>query len=183
MTMDENDRTASEGGATTMADMEKTSITETGTPDDELMAILRDGVVGAVGGLVGTALMTVVLLVGMALGGFDPSSFATLAQLINLDAVGPALPIGYVIFLGGGMTTWPLLFASLERYLPGKTIRQRGIPFGTVLWTGFVLAFYGGQEGIALVIYLISTLVAHWVYGFGLGAVFDYLGNRPETLV
>jgi hypothetical protein len=182
MAMDENDRTTtSEGGTTTMADVEKTSITETGTPNDELVAIFRDGVVGAVGGLVGTALMTVVLLVGVALGGFESSSFATLAQLINLDTIGPALPLGYIIFLGGGMTTWPLLFASLEAYLPGKTIRQRGIPFGTVLWTGFVLAFY--EPGVSLGIYLVTTLVAHWVYGFGLGAVFDYLGNRPETLV
>jgi hypothetical protein len=184
MVTDENDRTTtSEGGKTTMADVEKTSLTEIGTADDELAAIFRDGVVGAAGGLVGTALMTVVLLVGTALGGFKPSSFAALAELINLDAVGPALPIGYIIFLGGGMTTWPLLFASIERYLPGKTIRQRGIPYGTVLWTGFVLAFYEGYTGISLIIYLVITLVAHWVYGFGLGAVFDYLGNRPETLV
>ncbi len=184
MVVDENEKTTtSEGGTTTVADVEKTTLTETGTPDEELAAIIRDGVVGAAGGLVGTALMTVVLFVGTALGGFDPSSFETLAELINLDAFAPGVPIGYVIFLGGGMTTWPLLFASVEGYLPGKTIRQRGIPFGTVLWTGFVIAFYEGYTGTALYVYLVCTLVAHWVYGFGLGAVFDYLGNRPDTLV
>lgn len=184
MVVDENEKTTtSEGGTTTMADIEKTTLTETGTPNEELTAILRDGVVGAAGGLVGTALMTVVLFAGSALGGFEFSSFAALAQLINLDTLAPAVPLGYIIFLGGGMTTWPLLFASVEGYLPGTSIRQRGIPFGTVLWTGFVIAFYEGYTGMALPIYLVSTLIAHWTYGFGLGAVFDYLGNRPETLV
>ncbi len=184
MVVDENEQTTtSEGGTTTVADVEKTSITELGTPSEELAAIVRDGMVGAIGGLVGTALMTVVLLVGNTLGGFDWVSFAVLAELINLDAIAPAVPTGYLIFLGGGMTTWPLLFASVEQYLPGKTIRQRGIPFGTVLWTGFVIAFYGGYTGTGLYVYLVTTLVAHWVYGFGLGSVFDYLGNRPETLV
>lgn len=184
MVVDENEQTTtSEGGTTTMADTEKTSITEIGTTTDELVAIIRDGIVGAFGGLVGTALMTVVLLVGNVLGGFDLSSFAVLAELTNLDAIVPAVPAGYFIFLGGGMTTWPLLFASVEQYLPGKTIRQRGVPFGTVLWTGFVIAFYGGYTGMALYVYIAVTLLAHWAYGFGLGSVFDYLGNRPETLV
>lgn len=184
MVVDENEKTTtSEGGTTSVADIEKTTLTETGTPDEELAAIIRDGVVGAAGGLVGTALMTVVLFVGTALGGFKPSSFDALAQLINLDALAPGAPLGYLIFLGGGMTTWPLLFASVEAYLPGTTIRQRGIPFGTVLWTGFVIAFYEGYTGTSLFVYLVSTLVAHWAYGFGLGAVFDYLGNRPDTLV
>nr|WP_233737844.1 DUF6789 family protein [Halocatena pleomorpha] len=184
MAVDENERTTtSEGGTTTMADTEKTSVSEVGTTTEELAAIIRDGVVGAAGGLVGTALMTVVLLVGNALGGFDLSSFAALAELTRLNTIAPAIPAGYFIFLGGGMTTWPLLFASVEQYLPGKTIRQRGVPFGTVLWTGFVIAFYTGQTGAALYVYLITTLVAHWVYGFGLGSVFDYLSNRPDTLV
>jgi hypothetical protein len=34
-----------------------------------------------------------------------------------------------------------------------------------------------------MVLYLVITLGAHFSYGFTLGAVFDYLGDRPETLV
>ncbi len=184
MPVDENERTTtSEGGQTRVAEMEKTSITESGTPREELVAILTDGVVGAAGGLVGTALMTVALLIGNALGGFDLGSFAVLAELIDLDAIVPAGPAGFFIFLGGGMTTWPLLFAAVEQYLPGSSMRLRGIPYGTVLWTGFVLAFYEGYTGTALVVYLVSTLVGHWLYGFGLGSVFDYFSKRPDTLV
>lgn len=157
-----------------------------GTSTDGVYGIVRDGVVGAAGGFVGTALLTVVLLVGQGFGAFEVGTFASLAVLVGLSGVfSPAVleAVGYLIFLAGGMTTWPLLFASLEAYLPGRTLPERGLAFGTVLWTGFALAFYTGQSGGLLVLYLIVTLVAHWAYGFGLGAVFDYLSNRPETLV
>lgn len=149
----------------------------------DVSAILRDGVVGAAGGFVGTALMTVVLLIGTALGGFDIASFASLAALINLDAFfSPAVTeaVGYFVFLGGGMTTWPLLFAAVEAYLPGGTRARRGIAYGTVLWTGFGLAFY---EGYPIALYAVITLVAHWAYGVGLGTVFDYFIERDDTLV
>jgi hypothetical protein len=32
-------------------------------------------------------------------------------------------------------------------------------------------------------LYLVLTLLAHFAYGFALGAVFDYLSKRPTTLV
>jgi hypothetical protein len=81
------------------------------------------------------------------------------------------------------MTTWPLLFASIGEYLPGETYAKSGLAYGFVLWTGFVLAFYAGYTGTALAIYLVATLVGHVGYGFALGAIFDYLGGREETLV
>ncbi|MFC6835256.1 DUF6789 family protein [Halomarina ordinaria] len=155
-------------------------------PADSLKGVIVDGVVGAAGGFVGTALMTVVLLIAQGLGAFETASFADLARLIALQDVlgeGPLQAAGYLIFLAGGMTTWPLLFASVEAYLPGGTMAQRGISFGTVLWTGFVIAFYAGQTGTALYLYVALTLVAHWVYGFGLGLVFTYFSTRPDTLV
>jgi hypothetical protein len=93
------------------------------------------------------------------------------------------LAAGYVIFLGGGMTTWPLLFASVGRYLPGDTYATAGITYGFVLWTGFVLAFFANYSGLSLALYVVISLVAHLVYGFAMGSVFDYLGDRPDTLV
>jgi len=33
------------------------------------------------------------------------------------------------------------------------------------------------------VLYALLTLVAHVVYGVGLGAVFDYFENRPDSIV
>jgi hypothetical protein len=148
--------------------------------------IVTDGIIGAVGGFAGTALMTVVFLVASTLGGFDLQSFASTAELVGIGAVlGPDLlvPAGYIIFLGGGMTTWPLLFASLGEYLPGHNYARKGLFYGFVLWTGFVLAFYAGYTGFALGVYVVASLAGHLGYGFALGAIFDYLGGRAETLV
>lgn len=150
---------------------------------DRLFGIVADGVVGAAGGLVGVALMTVVLIAAESLGAFSRESFASIAVLAGLEGVGPPVAVGYLIFLLGGMVPWPLLFAALKEYLPGNRDPARGVVFGTVLWTGFAPAFYEGYAGLALVLYLALTLVAHWAYGFGLGAVFDYLAKRPDSLV
>jgi hypothetical protein len=169
------------------ANLDTTLANESAEPDAGVLAgIITDGLIGALGGFVGTAIMTVVFLVGASVGGFDMTSFGTTAELVGLDAIlgeGMVLAAGYIIFLGGGMTTWPLLFASIGEYLPGETYAKSGITYGFVLWTGFVLAFNAGYSGTGLVLYIIVSLVAHLVYGFSMGSVFDYLGDRPDTLV
>ncbi|WP_227356957.1 DUF6789 family protein [Haladaptatus salinisoli] len=159
---------------------------EAAEPDfDTLTGIVVDGLIGAVGGLVGTAAMTAVLLVAATIGAFDLNSFTTLAELTGTDVLLPGNPaaVGYLIFLAGGMVTWPLLFASIGSYLPGEKYATKGVPYGFVLWTGFSLAFYEGYVGTSLVLYLLLTLLGHFAYGFALGAVFDYLSKRPTTLV
>lgn len=159
------------------------------TARDDVVAIIGGGLIGAAGGFVGTALMTVALMIGQAIGVFDLGAFASIAELIELDEVFPPATlsaIGYFIFLAGGMTAWPLLFASVERYLPGSTLPRRGMSFGTVLWTGFVLAFSDALPPLAtqrtVALYAGITLVAHWLYGFGLGLVFEYFATRDLLL-
>ncbi|WP_458187671.1 DUF6789 family protein [Haladaptatus sp. NG-WS-4] len=159
---------------------------EVAEPDfDNLTGIVVDGFIGAIGGLVGTAVMTAVLIVAASIDAFDLNSFVVLADLTGAGGLYPANPaaVGYIIFLGGGMITWPLLFASIGTYLPGEKYATKGLPYGFVLWTGFSLAFYDGYTGMLLVLYLLLTLLGHFAYGFALGAVFDYLSNRPTTLV
>ncbi len=150
---------------------------------DRHIGIVADGIIGAAGGLVGTALMTVVLLIAETFDAFSRSSFGALTELVGLGGYVPEIAFGYLLFLAGGMVPWPLLFASLLGYLPGERMPINGLFFGTALWTGFVLAFYDGFTGTTLLLYLIATLVAHWVYGAALGFVFEYLSTRPETLV
>lgn len=157
-------------------------------PDVDILAgIITDGLVGAVGGLVGTAAMTIGLFVASTLGAFDMQSFATLADLTGLVTLFPGndLTVGYLIFLAGGMVTWPLLFVATAQYLPGSNYAMKGLPYGFVLWTGFVLAFADGiaSGAVTLALYALLTLVSHFAYGFTLGAVFDYLSDRPDTLV
>ncbi|MFC7027364.1 DUF6789 family protein [Halomicroarcula sp. GCM10025324] len=150
---------------------------------DSLVGIIGDGLVGAAGGLVGTAMMSVVFLVAESVGAFDRSAFAILTELVGLDGLVPEVLFGYLIFLGGGMLPWPLLFASLKAYLPGRSDPVSGAFFGAAMWTGFVLAFYTGQSGLSLVLYALLTLVAHVVYGIGLGVVFNYFMTRPDSIV
>jgi hypothetical protein len=159
---------------------------ESPEPDfDHLWGIVTDGLIGAVGGLVGTGALTVGLLIARSLGAFQIESFGTLTELTGFNVLLPLSPtaVGYVLFLLTGMVLWPLLFASIGSYLPGEKYATKGLPFGFVLWTGFAPAFYEGYSGLMLVLYLVLTLGAHFSYGFTLGAVFDYLGNRPSTLV
>lgn len=152
---------------------------------DSMTGIVFDGVIGAIAGAVGTAAMTVVLLVGSTLDAFEMGSLSMVVELTGIAAFVPGDPtaVGYLLFLAGGMVTWPLLFASIGRYLPGKNYANQGAFFGFILWTGFVLAFYVGYTGIELALYVVFTFIAHLVYGFCLGAVFDYLGGREEPLV
>lgn len=152
---------------------------------DHLSGIIADGFIGAVGGGAGTAAMTVVLLAGATVGGFDFVAFAELASLTGLAGLFPLgdQTIGYLVFLIGGMVPWPLLLASIGEFLPGGRFAARGTVLGAILWTGFVMAFHTGQTGTALALYVVITLVAHLVYGFTLGSVFDYFSNRPTTLV
>jgi len=167
----------------TDAEFEDPTLTEEQTEWDKLFGILADGVVGAAGGLVGVAMMTVVLVIAEQLGAFSRQSFADLTRLVGLGGYVPEITVGFLLFLAGGMVPWPLLFASLKEYLPGKSWAVAGVFFGTALWTGFVGAFYPGVTGAMLALYLGLTLVAHWVYGASLGLVFSYLSERPDTLV
>ena len=168
------------------------------TPDGTLGRVLFAGCAGLVWplllfaavtagsgivGLVGTAMMTVVFLIAQSVGAFALTDFAILTELLGLEAYVPSVLFGFLLFLAGGMVPWPLLFASLMAYLPGKSSPVSGAFFGATMWTGFVLAFYTDQTGLTLVLYALLTLVAHVVYGMGLGAVFDYFENRPDSIV
>lgn len=171
-------------GADTVAD--DPTATEEATPDfDRLVGVVTDGLIGALGGAVGTAVLTVGLLIAASIGAFDTARFAVVAELLGAELVFESniASIGYLVFLLGGMTVWPLLLASIGSFLPGDRFALKGIPLGMAIWTGFAPAFYGGESGVALALYLVITFFAHVFYGFTLGSVFDYFSNRPDTLV
>lgn len=148
--------------------------------ENDVAAVVKGGVIGVIAGGAGLLAMAPILWAGIALGVIDSTAFAELAHL-GLGRPDSAL-LGYVIFAGGGMTTWPLLFAVLNDYLPGQTMVQSGFGFATIMWTGFLVAFYSSQAGLALVLYLLLTLLAHWAYGVLLGLVFAIVAQRTELL-
>jgi hypothetical protein len=149
-----------------------------------LVLVLTEGVVGAAGGFVATAVTVGFLVVASALGAFDLASFQTLVGFLGVEGLLPGneRTAGFAVFFAHGMFVWPLLFASLGRYLPGDRFALKGIPFGVVMWTGFLVAFYDGYAGLALAGYVALSLLAHLGYGFTLGAVFDYYVGRDGTL-
>jgi cytochrome c oxidase subunit 1 len=138
-------------------------------------------IVSAMGaGLVGTAAMAPVLAVAFVLDFVETAAFEGLATIVGL---GPSLPIGLFIFVGGGMTTLPLLYVSLAVFLPGGSARGKGVVFASIVWTGWSFAFFTGQTGLALASYLLLGLLAHVVYGATLGTIYGRVASLPEYRV
>jgi cytochrome c oxidase subunit 1 len=140
----------------------------------------REISVGMLGGLVGMVGLLPLLGVGWLLGAIEPEAFASLATIVGL---GPSFLIGGFIFVGGGIVTLPLLFVSLAMFMPGRSVMEKGAIFGGIVWTGFIVAFFTGQTGLTLVVYLVVTLAAHVAYGGLLGAVYGRLAEIPEYQV
>ncbi len=131
---------------------------------------IRELSVAGLSGLAGMIAMQPIFGVATIIGVLDPSAFSEFANIVGygLDFVG-----GVAIFVAGGVTVLPLLFITLGNYLPpAGSVPLRGVTYGTIVWTGFVIAFYTGQTGAALAIYIVMTLVNHWVYGAVLGLVY-----------
>jgi cytochrome c oxidase subunit 1 len=131
----------------------------------------------AVGGLVGTLLMAGGLGTAVLVDVLDPASFGEIAELVGLSA---SAPLGALLFLVGGTVTWPLVFLAFSEYLPGRYLFETGLVFATLISTGFAVAFYTGQSGLALVGYLGFVVVAHWAYGLGLTVTFQFLRSRRD---
>ncbi|KTG08628.1 hypothetical protein AUR64_18355 [Haloprofundus marisrubri] len=156
--------------------MSDTGVTQE-TSDQEAGLSLDMVTVAAGAGLGGMIAMTPILVVGILLGVLSPSAFAGLAEIVML---GDSFAIGSFIFIAGGMTSLPLLFVSLAVFLPGSTLARRGVTYATIVWTGFIIAFYTQQTGTALAGYLVITLVAHWAYGYVLGLLYDRYAAIPQ---
>jgi cytochrome c oxidase subunit 1 len=140
--------------------------------------VSRNAGMAAIGGLVGTVLMSGGLGTAALVGVLDPASFGELAELVGL----PADPLlGAALFLVGGTVTWPLLFLAFQEYLPGRLMFETGLVFATLIASGFVIAFYSGQSGLSLIGYLGFVVVAHWAYGLGLTVTFQFLRRRRRA--
>ena len=140
--------------------------------------VSRNAGMAAAGGFVGTVLMSGGLGTAILIGVLDPASFGEIAELVGL----PASPlIGAALFLVGGTVTWPLVFLAFQEYLPGRLLFETGLVFATLISTGFVVAFYTGQSGLALIGYVAFVVVAHWAYGLGLAVTFQYLRRRQRA--
>lgn len=134
-----------------------------------------------VGGAVGVAVLSVILLVIEVETRSQIGLFEVVARFVGLPG---NLVVGFVLFLAAGTFVWPLIFVALESYLPvGPDPAIRGMGFGLPLWVAFVVLGRGDLSGAILVVYAVLTLFAHLVYGFVLGAVYGhYSGETAERM-
>ncbi|MFC4359389.1 DUF6789 family protein [Halobium salinum] len=140
---------------------------------------VREVAIAVGAGAVATVAMAPLFVLAWRAGALDPVAFTGLSTLVGL---GPSLPVGAFIFLGGGAIPLALVFLAWAGFLPGRTLAVRGMVYATIVWTGFALAFYSGQQGTLLFVYLALTLVAHWVYGAVLGYVYGQFAVIPANL-
>ncbi|MDS0260761.1 hypothetical protein NDI56_15240 [Haloarcula sp. S1CR25-12] len=128
------------------------------------------------GGFVGTSAMSVILAIAEVEARYALGVFDAIARFVRV----PGNPVlGFVIYALVGTAVWPLLFLSLERYVPLELDPAvAGMFMGVVLWLAFAVVGRGDSSGVALVIYVVFTLAAHLVYGFSMGAVYGQLSNH-----
>jgi hypothetical protein len=164
--------------------------TDAETPHDRppLRGLVEDGLIGALGGLVGVVPLTVLFLGLSRIDAFSFASFRSLADVVTLAvplSPGTATAVGYVVFVLGAMVTWPLVLASIGTFLPGDGYAEKGVFLGGAIWLGFAPAWYEGYAGLALVTYLGGTFFGHLLYGYLVGATFDRLfdDDRPYIAV
>ncbi|WP_439026036.1 DUF6789 family protein [Haloarchaeobius sp. DT45] len=131
------------------------------------------------GGLAGVTVMSVLFVV------FEVQT-RTRMELFEVVARFAGVPgrvyVGFALFVAAGTLAWPLLFVALEAYVPlDLDPAAAGMAFATLLWVPFVVTGRGSLSGAILLVYAVSTLIAHLAYGFTLGAVYAYLTGGRYT--
>ena len=132
---------------------------------------------GIVGGLVGTAVMSALMLMKTAMGVMpELDVIAMLAGMMGVSAV-----IAWVVhFMIGGI--WGALFALAYGVIPGGSSIIKGILFGVGAWLMMMIAvmpmagagFFGMQMGMMAPV---MTLVLHIIFGAVMGFVYDKAGR------
>lgn len=142
--------------------------------------MVNDPLSGITDGVAGTTTMTLALFIADAFTGFEIRPFEEIAVLVGTP---DDVFLGFLVFVAAGTVAWPLLFVALCEFLPGGTDATKGAVFASVLWISFALAFSTELGGLALVVYLVLTWLAHVVYGLTLGTVYGRLADRDTHLV
>lgn len=150
---------------------------ESGAGLDITARVVLSAFAGGSVGLVG--MIPVLIGLPALIGVFQVDPIVDVAELGRVGGVEPSLPLGIAVFLAGGVVALPLLFTVAGAFLPPREPRAaRGIVFATIMWTGFVIAFWPGMR--TAVLFSALSLAAHWIYGFALGAVMEWLAYVPE---
>ncbi|SEW27983.1 DUF6789 family protein [Halobacterium jilantaiense] len=129
------------------------------------------------GGLAGlVAMAPVVAGVPLVLGVFEVDP---LLEVIPLVDGGPL--VGVLVFALGGVFALPLFFVVTATFLPPREPRwARGVTMSTLFWVTFLYLFWPGGDTLTDAVFLVVTLVGHWLYGVVLGVMTHTLTGIPE---
>lgn len=132
-----------------------------------------------VGGAAGIVVMAPVIAgIPILLGTFEMAPLERFADLVIAEA--DAL-LGAAFFVAGGVVVLPLFFLIWAPFLPPREPRYlRGATISTLFWVSFVYIFWPGAGVIVNALFVVITLVAHWLYGAVLGAVMQRLTGIPD---
>jgi hypothetical protein len=133
-------------------------------------------------GLIGMLLMLPVLVgVPVALDLFRTEPIVEFSNFGLFVGVEPSLALGIALFIVGGTTVLPLVFLVLGAFLPPEEPRYlRGATYATIFWAGFLFAFWPEGGLLTSALFLVVSLVAHWLYGVALGSVLDRTIGIPQ---
>lgn len=147
-----------------------------------ILITLRVIAVAMGGGLAGMLLMLPLLAgIPIAFDLFRTESIVEFAQFGLYLGLEPSLTTGIVLFILGGTTVLPLLFLIAGAFLPPEEPRYlRGATFATIIWIGFLIAFWPGGGVLTVVLFFVISLVSHWIYGTTLGYVLHSTIGVPQ---
>ncbi len=116
--------------------------------------------------------------IGSLFGLVDLSSFGT---LLGFE---PAVVVGGLLFVFGGVVFLPIQFLIVATFLPPSNPRRyRGLTFSMLWCAGFIGAFLpGGGVGVVALFVAVAVL-GHLTYGLVLGTLLDRYAEIPEHAV
>jgi hypothetical protein len=143
---------------------------------------LRAVASGIAGGIAGLVVMTPVIAgIPMLLDVFQMDPLERFATLVIADA---NATLGIAFFVAGGAFVLPLFFVVTATFLPPREPAYlRGATISTLFWASFVFIFWPAASAYVNAVFLVVTLVAHWMYGAVLGLVMARLTGIPEHRV
>jgi len=135
-----------------------------------------------VGGVAGLVVMAPVIAgIPMLLGIFQVDPLARFADLVIAEA--DAL-LGLAFFVAGGIVVLPLFFVVTASFLPPREPKYlRGATISSFFWVSFVYIFWPDSSLFVNGVFVVVTLVSHWLYGAVLGATMERLTGIPEHRV
>jgi uncharacterized membrane protein YagU involved in acid resistance len=102
----------------------------------------------------------------------------------HLTGVTLPLPFGWIGHFALGTVAWGIIYAALQRSLPGAPV-VKGLIFGALAWLAMMIIFtpLAGHGLFALSLgpqATVATLVLHLIYGAVLGWVYGLLATKQS---